>query len=275
LLSDVDLLARLERTEASVGEIVYPPGGRFGPAWQPGIELVLIHTGSVRVSVEGEPTLRIPAGWLALRVPHRVEHYAFDDAVSTHHTWVKLQIEEWPTPMLDRVRALAPMLPISNAMADLVAAATMGARTPLSTVDPLLASLTAAAVWRYVGEAESSVRGSDDAVALAQRFLHTHVDDPHVDLPQVAAAAHVSAPHLVRRFRRELGVTPMAYLWQRRVAIGVDLLTSTGLPVGEIAKRAGFSSVYHFSRRIKAHTGLPPTAVRRERWRSDTGAQSD
>ena len=176
MLSDVDLLARLERTETSVGEIVYPPGGRLGPAWQSSIELVLIHTGSVRVSVGDEPTLMIPAGWLALRVPHRVERYAFDDAVSTHHTWVKLRIEEWPTPMLDRVGALVPMLPISNAMADVVAAAVSEARTPLSTVDPLLAALAAAAIWRYVGEAESSVRGSDDAVALAQRFLHTHLD---------------------------------------------------------------------------------------------------
>jgi transcriptional regulator GlxA family with amidase domain len=87
-----------------------------------------------------------------------------------------------------------------------------------------------------------------------------------VDLEQVARAAHVSPAHLVRRFRAELGVTPMAYLWERRVATGVDLLTDTGLPVGDIAARTGFKSVYHFSRRVKEHTGAAPTAVRRERW---------
>ena len=58
----------------------------------------------------------------------------------------------------------------------------------------------------------------------------------------------------------------MAYLWQRRVATGVDLLSNTGLPVGAIAARTGFKSVYHFSRRIKEHTGVAPTQVRRERW---------
>ena len=58
----------------------------------------------------------------------------------------------------------------------------------------------------------------------------------------------------------------MAYLWQRRVATGIDLLANTGLPVGDIAARAGFKSVYHFSRRVKEQTGVPPTQVRRERW---------
>jgi AraC family transcriptional regulator of arabinose operon len=58
----------------------------------------------------------------------------------------------------------------------------------------------------------------------------------------------------------------MAYLWQRRVATGIDLLTNTGLPVGDIAARTGFRSVYHFSRRVKEHAGAPPTVVRRRRW---------
>ena len=72
--------------------------------------------------------------------------------------------------------------------------------------------------------------------------------------------------HLVRRFHAELGVTPIAYLWQRRVAAGIDLLTNTGLPVGDIAARTGFKSVYHFSRRLREQTGAPPTQVRKERW---------
>jgi transcriptional regulator GlxA family with amidase domain len=59
----------------------------------------------------------------------------------------------------------------------------------------------------------------------------------------------------------------MAYLWQRRVAAGVDLLKHTGLPVGVVASRAGFKSVYHFSRRVKEATGVSPVALRGERWR--------
>jgi transcriptional regulator GlxA family with amidase domain len=92
------------------------------------------------------------------------------------------------------------------------------------------------------------------------------LSDPGLDLARVARAVHVTPAHLVRRFRAELGVTPMAYLWQRRVGAGIDLLTHSGLPVGEIAARTGFKTVYHFSRRVKAHAGVPPTRLRGERW---------
>jgi AraC-like DNA-binding protein len=50
------------------------------------------------------------------------------------------------------------------------------------------------------------------------------------------------------------------------VAVGVDLLANTGLPVGAIADRCGFKTVYHFSRRVKQATGMSPTEVRRRRW---------
>ncbi|MFD0697427.1 AraC family ligand binding domain-containing protein [Paenibacillus sp. GCM10027628] len=34
--------------------IVYPPGGRFGPRLQQDIQLVLLHTGQMDVSIDGE-----------------------------------------------------------------------------------------------------------------------------------------------------------------------------------------------------------------------------
>ena len=110
------------------------------------------------------------------------------------------------------------------------------------------------------------MRGSGDTVDRARRYLHVNFANPAIDLGQVARAAHVSPAHLVRRFRAELGTTPMAYLWQRRVAAGIDLLTNTGLLVGQIAARTGFTSVYHFSRRVKQQTGVSPTQVRENRW---------
>lgn len=47
---------------------------------------------------------------------------------------------------------------------------------------------------------------------------------------------------------------------------GVDLVAHTGLPVGEVAARCGFKSVYHFSRRVRAQAGLSPKRLREARW---------
>jgi AraC-like DNA-binding protein len=256
LLSEID--------HVSAGEVVYPPGGRLGPRWQRDVQLVLVHTGLARVEVDDAAPATIRAGGVGLLLPGHRERFAFADDVATHHSWVQGRVAKPP----ERLATLPAVLPTSTALAELVREAVATRRTPLSTAGPLLAALAAAALWRYVGEAQSRVAGPGDPVERARAFLHAHLGDPSVDLAQAARAAHVSPAHLVRRFRAELGVTPMAYMWQRRVATGVDLLTHTGLPVGDIAARTGFKSVYHFSRRVKEGTGHAPSEVRRARWQA-------
>jgi AraC-like DNA-binding protein len=254
LLSEIDMTA---------GVVTYPPGGALGPRWQRDLQIVIVHEGSARVRVDGAPRATLRAGDAGLLLPGHREQFAFAAERPTRHSWVQGRPDGAP---LERLAALPAALPASTALTELVHEAAAVARTPLPTRAPLLAALGSAALWRYAGEAEARTGGPSHPVAAARAFLHSHAADPEVDLAQAAAAAHVSAPYLVRRFRAELGITPIAYLWQRRVAIGIDLLTGTGLPVGTVAERAGFKSVYHFSRRVKAQSGLAPTALRRARW---------
>jgi AraC-like DNA-binding protein len=130
----------------------------------------------------------------------------------------------------------------------------------------VLAHLASAALWRYVGEAERGGPERQRPVEDARRFIHTHLHDSTLALDQIARAAHVTPAHLVRSFRAEHGTTPKAYLWQRRVALGIDLLTNTGLDLSTVAERCGFKSAHHFSRRVKQATGLPPATLRRAHW---------
>lgn len=242
LLSEVDI---------SVGEVTYPPGGRLGPRLQTDLQLVLVQRGSASITVDDGPPLTVEAGHVALLLPGHRETFSFD---GVRHSWVQAHVGEAGEPFTRLPRSL----PVSGALAELVSQA-------ITARGPLLAALAAAAFWRYATEAQAQpVR--DDAVERASRFAHDHLADPGLDLTRLAAAAHVSAPHLVRRFRAELGLTPMAYVWRRRVEHGIDLLGHTGLPVGEIAARSGFKTVYHFSRRVKEQTGRSPVALRRERW---------
>jgi AraC-like DNA-binding protein len=271
LLSEIDQRDGREPVQASglrplrvsAGEVTYPPGGRLGPRWQHDLELVLVHTGSARITVDDDAPVVLRPDSLALLLPGHRESFEFDPREETHHSWVQLGVADAvPEPLARAPRTL----PASAALTGLVREAVSAARARLSTADELVASLAAAALWRYAGEAEAGVGGPAGAVELARRYIDVHAGEPDVSLERVAAAAHVTPAHLVRRFRAELGITPISYLWRRRVATGVDLLSNTGLPVGEIARRSGFRSVYHFSRRVKDATGLAPTELRRRGW---------
>lgn len=98
----------------------------------------------------------------------------------------------------------------------------------------------------------------EQALALLDRGLV-----PECDVSHLAAAIHLSVPHLRLLFRRHLGVAPKTYLQQRRLGMAKGLLVETDLPVAIIAQRLGFVAPHHFSAAFTQAEGLPPSAWRR------------
>jgi AraC-like DNA-binding protein len=254
------LLSEIDPIRVSSGTVTYPPGGTLGPRRQADVQLVLLHAGSARVWVDGQMR-RLAAGEVGLLLPGHRERFAFDSAVPTRHSWVQAGVPR------ERFEGLPAALPLSPALDALVREAVATAASALPTARALLAHLAVAALWRYVGEAERRRPERPRPVDEAQRFIHAHLDDRTLTLDRIAAAAHVTPAHLIRSFRAQHGTTPMAYLWERRVALGAELLANTGLPIATVAERCGFATAHHFSRRIKQGAGLSPGALRRARWR--------
>ncbi len=81
------------------------------------------------------------------------------------------------------------------------------------------------------------------------------------DLAQ-RVGCHVT--YLARAFKRTYGVTIGEYLRRARAAKGLELLTTSAVPVETIARRVGFRGKANFYAAIRAATGKTPGQVRRD-----------
>jgi AraC-like DNA-binding protein len=161
---------------------------------------------------------------------------------------------------------------------------------PLVGIDPMTAS-TARSFPRHthdqygVGVVDSGAHRSwsDRETAFLKLFAHLHKhstggpvqthgpspsirrvlsridDDPTspLTLALLAQDAGLSRYQLIRGFARELGLTPHAYILQRRIALARRLILA-GQDLAEIALTCGFCDQSHLNRCFVRHFGVTP-----------------
>lgn len=99
-------------------------------------------------------------------------------------------------------------------------------------------------------------------VAEAYEYLNEHYAGD-CSLKTVAAALHVSPNYLHTVFLREVGMTPFAYVTEKRIRRAKRLIAAGELSMLEIAIAVGFCSQSHFNRVFREATGQTPAAYRR------------
>ena len=85
-----------------------------------------------------------------------------------------------------------------------------------------------------------------------------------LDIPALAAVAHLSASRFGRVFKDVYGETPHRYLQRRRVERAMALLRQTDRPVTEVAWDVGFASLGTFSRTFSSIVGCSPSEFRQQ-----------
>ena len=83
-----------------------------------------------------------------------------------------------------------------------------------------------------------------------------------LDVPTLAAIAHLSASQFGRVFKDVYGETPHRYLQRRRVERAMTLLRQTDRPITDVAWDVGFASLGTFSRTFSNVVGVSPTEFR-------------
>jgi AraC-like DNA-binding protein len=111
-------------------------------------------------------------------------------------------------------------------------------------------------VMRQHGMARPASAGPSPGVTKALQRLDSVPETP-VSLAELAALCGVSRFQLLRGFAREIGITPHAYLVQRRVRLARRLLANGQTP-SQTALQAGFADQSHMTRAFVRQLGITP-----------------
>lgn len=96
-----------------------------------------------------------------------------------------------------------------------------------------------------------------------ESYMHENLAR-NITLDELAAISGLSYSHFVRAFRETCGQSPYRYLTGLRVLRASELVTSTRIPLKQIAGDTGFSSQSHMTTVMKANLRMTPGKLRRQ-----------
>ncbi len=137
-----------------------------------------------------------------------------------------------------------------------------------AVLDRLLDLLVIAVLRAWFARPEADVPAwymaySDPVVGPAIRLLQNEPGRQWT-VASLADAVGVSRATLARRFTELVGVPPMTYLTDWRIAVAADLLRHEGMTIGAVAGRVGYGSPFALSTAFKRIQGVSPAQYRRE-----------
>ncbi len=168
------------------------------------------------------------------------------------------QVEHEIAGSAELVRPVASDPLLARRFAALFASLTADRPDPLEREENLLRSVIC--LLHHHGMATLRPTAPSPSVARAVERLDS-APEAQTSLAELAALSGVSRFQLLRGFAREVGITPHAYLVQRRVCLARRLLASGRSPI-EAALEAGFADQSHMTRAFVRQFGVTPSRYR-------------
>jgi AraC-like DNA-binding protein len=87
-----------------------------------------------------------------------------------------------------------------------------------------------------------------------------------VSLDEFCGMVFRSKPHMIKKFKEAMHITPHEYLLERRIERARLMLSASTLSIKEIAEQLKFSDQYYFSNYFRKKTGVSPREYRRRQF---------
>jgi len=257
---------------------------RFGPTdrsydeLHPAMSVAMVLRGTFTYESAGRVVLMTPGSILIGNAGEcyqcRHEHAVGDRCISFHVSHEMVESVAKDLRRLTDASFVNLRIPPRAATLPIVSRAQCLLRYPDSIFaeETMIAAVGAALrAGRDSTEARIPLRHLPRVVEIA-RYLDNHSASPHT-LASLAHAVGLGPHHFLRTFRQLTGVTPYAYLLQRRLHRAADLLAEGADNVLGVALAVGFGDLSEFTRQFKLLFGRPPAAYRNA-LRSSSGQKS-
>jgi AraC-like DNA-binding protein len=250
------------------GEHVYRPGGICGPRLQPDYQLLVLHSGACRVTVN-ESVYNLHPKSVYLFRPGGWELFRFAKEDESRHFWCSARPSILPGDLGKRLIHA----PFATTWSDVFEAlyATVAKLGAPQHRDALIDQLGLCFFSEFLAASEEENVQIDGtpAVRLFRDYVESHFGQPDC-LEAAHRTAGISRNALICKFSKEMQLTPARYLWRLRIERGVAMLRETNLTIAKIAEQCGFKDQFHFSKQVKTCFGFPPKIIRHQFW-YDTG----
>ncbi len=189
--------------------------------------------------------------------------------VTTHWECAERFSQQYPEIPLD-----TDAIFIKDGQLITAAGVTSGIDLALAMVEDDYGHEVAMAVARYMvvflkrpgGQSQFSAhligQNSDKAaVRQAQDFILGNLEK-NISVERVAAEVNMSTRNFSRTFKKDIGVTPAAFIASARADAARRLLEDPSIPLQKVAQRSGFNDTAHMRRVFSRTLGISPTEYR-------------
>lgn len=106
-----------------------------------------------------------------------------------------------------------------------------------------------------------SIESIHPTVKGAQSYIREHLSE-HPSVSDIAAAVSVTPNYLSSLFRKHMGIGISGYINTMRIEKTVKLLQNSNVPISEVSRISGFTSVSNFYRVFSEYYGISPLKMR-------------